>query len=76
MQMKEKVIKFKLTSVLFATLINCLYVFKCNIPVIEFTIQILPIFPKYIKELVKYEFQNSATVTVLLVAITAVAVHK
>lgn len=58
--MKEKAIKFKLTSVLFATLINCLCVFKCNTPVIGFTIQTLPIFPKCIKTLFKYEFHNTA----------------
>lgn len=60
--MKEKAIKFKLTSVLFATLINCLCVFKCNTHVIQFAIQTLLVFPKYINELFKYEFHNSAAV--------------
>lgn len=60
--MKEEAIKFKLTSVLFSTVINCLFIFKHHDRVIEFTIQTLPIFPKYNEQQVKYEFHNSAAV--------------
>lgn len=56
--MKQESITFKLISVLFATVMNSLSVFKYSIDVIEFTLQTLPIFPKYNEQQGNYEFRN------------------